>query len=722
MKKLASIILIIVLVISLSACGGTQTTGQIASSLQSKTNELLNVVNELDNVNSNDIVISDISPMNSTNNYYRATNTGYNTNNNTNNYNSNANYNSLNKQYVVTGVNNRTNLGFVKNIDTYRGAKNYQPSYTQNYNMNYGIYNDQTLSARERQNYLRDVDPNERYTSMYNTRNIANRVNNYKNATDSYIYGRNNNYTRVNNTNNTNNTTRNNVRNINNVRNTNYNQTANNVNTTNRNNNNVNTNYNTTRRTTTPSGAYNYTPLNEPRNSRNYRYSPRYTNGGNDYLSRDNIDTYMGKVEDIYNLTSDLVYANTDLSTCNSILRQEVQKCNALCQNVKDTNVELTDDEKEALNAHLDEIKATIGNLRQTNGDIRKSVEAIKPLRTNFNNNMATINAKYVKILNALSSRINNCQIAIDSVTSCNNILLNKQGGGTTTTPTRYSYNTASKYNDQNINNNAANRTAINNTTNRNNTTYTPTRRTRVTSPARPAPVNQNNTVNRTTTNTTNVTPNNVTTTRNNLNNVNTNRNNVNNNLNTTTRNNMVDTTNNVTTDRRSNVINNLNTRTNTGMNTTNTNYTNNNRANATNTNYNNNNTVNPAPMNVNNERVNNTPRNTVNTNQTGTRMDMFRQEETNITRQINSTESEIGRIERQIENTNGSDIENKEVVLNELNMQMQNLESEMQDLQQQLSETQTKINDPQNTPINQSRINLNNTNNNEMANGTNGY
>ena len=135
MKKIFMMLFMVTLCLVLVACNSQDTTGQIASSLQNDTQKLLTTINELDTLNSQDILIQEISPIASMNSY----------NNDTT---------SLTKNYSL--------------IDN---------SYSNN-NGN-GLYNNGTITARRantQNGNMQDINNNNSST-IYNTNRI-NRFNN----------------------------------------------------------------------------------------------------------------------------------------------------------------------------------------------------------------------------------------------------------------------------------------------------------------------------------------------------------------------------------------------------------------------------------------------------------------------------------------------------------------------------------------------------------------
>ena len=233
----------------------------------------MSTINDLDSLNSEEILINEISPMSSTNNF------------NTGTLNNNYATQTRSKTYPLTSAN--TNNGAYT-------ATNYNTRNTNNTNTTNGIYNANTMSAKAARSraYLTDVNPNYNTTGIYSgspVNRIATGTNttNYNNYSPTYTSSTNDRYTNAS----TRYTT-----NLNNYR-TNYN----NANYNNANYNNASTRYNpnyTATRTSTdsanitPSGAYRYIPMDDSKSQSNANYG-----GATDYLSRDNLNTYVSKIE-----------------------------------------------------------------------------------------------------------------------------------------------------------------------------------------------------------------------------------------------------------------------------------------------------------------------------------------------------------------------------------------------------------------------------------------
>ena len=171
--------------------------------------------------------------------------------------------------------------------------------------------------------------------------------------------------------------------------------------------------------TTTNSVYNNYSTLN---NSNFGSYVPKYSN--NEGLDRTTLNAYVASLEDLYLITSDINSANYIL---NNLMINNIELAVAIRNNAfyLNYNVDaLPADNLQVISEYVNTIKTILSGLNATYGYITTEVEGIAPLRESFYNNTEALNARYLKLINIIDSRIAQLQNLMVSLQRLNYQLL----------------------------------------------------------------------------------------------------------------------------------------------------------------------------------------------------------------------------------------------------------------------------------------------------------
>lgn len=189
-----------------------------------------------------------------------------------------------------------------------------------------------------------------------------------------------------------------------------------------------NTTQKTAQRTTQNSNCYGdncNTTANNNTTANRTSYKPRYVNQVSESFNRNSLDSYIGKIEVLYNRCADCISCEAECKNEKNILNQKIEECKVLCQKLKDGTIKLTDNEITSCNDCISNISSCADRLKTTKGNIGSKSHAISKIKNNYNTNISGIEDAYQKLLDALETRLEcykNCNSSIDSV--CN--IINK--------------------------------------------------------------------------------------------------------------------------------------------------------------------------------------------------------------------------------------------------------------------------------------------------------
>lgn len=145
--------------------------------------------------------------------------------------------------------------------------------------------------------------------------------------------------------------------------------------------------------------------------ARKTSYKPRFVNEENSSsFNRTVLDSYLSKVETLYNMCNDCVIANSELNNQKSELYELITDCQNCCNNLGDCK--MTNEQISECNSLVKELKTCCNNLNNTKGQITKTTNSFKNLKNNFGANIDSLCEKYSSILDCVEQRILECKNA----------------------------------------------------------------------------------------------------------------------------------------------------------------------------------------------------------------------------------------------------------------------------------------------------------------------
>ena len=137
------------------------------------------------------------------------------------------------------------------------------------------------------------------------------------------------------------------------------------------------------------------------------RYKPRYVNEYNETNINDQLSSYLYKIQKLYAMTEDAIEANTILNACKYNLINCINEVKELNNNIIDGKCTPTLQQLQALKNYTQDIKNTIKNLKECNGDL---TDEINNMANNTPTSIATsvevLNSNYMQLINHIDTRI----------------------------------------------------------------------------------------------------------------------------------------------------------------------------------------------------------------------------------------------------------------------------------------------------------------------------
>ena len=136
-------------------------------------------------------------------------------------------------------------------------------------------------------------------------------------------------------------------------------------------------------------------------------YNPRrltnvnYTNSG--------YNSYLGKVEDLYVMVNDAVYANESICNCKNNILAYCEFLAEVAKQLKDNKIEVSKEQTESCNNLLKELSKATNKLTDTRNEISSRCKGLSQKKS-LSNGIDTINSKYVTLVNCLDNRLTNYQ------------------------------------------------------------------------------------------------------------------------------------------------------------------------------------------------------------------------------------------------------------------------------------------------------------------------
>lgn len=156
------------------------------------------------------------------------------------------------------------------------------------------------------------------------------------------------------------------------------------------------------------------------------KYSPRY----NKYQSENEnyLDSYIGKVRNLYAITNDAMEANTTFNNCKTNVLSYCEEIKQLNYAIEDGYFAPSNQQIAALNNYIDDIKITIKRIKKCNGDLTDEVNTINKGDSNgITTGIDVINSNYISVLNHLDTRITYLKNALVTLEQIKDILIETQ-------------------------------------------------------------------------------------------------------------------------------------------------------------------------------------------------------------------------------------------------------------------------------------------------------
>ena len=135
------------------------------------------------------------------------------------------------------------------------------------------------------------------------------------------------------------------------------------------------------------------------------RYNPRYISSYDVELANNHIARYMDKVQKLYAISTDVLEANNTLSDYKITVLSNINDAKELNNCIINGTCTPSEQQIAALNNYISDLKTTIKNLKNCNGQLNNEINKISKSNT-LTNSIDIINSNYVKILNHIDTRI----------------------------------------------------------------------------------------------------------------------------------------------------------------------------------------------------------------------------------------------------------------------------------------------------------------------------
>lgn len=157
------------------------------------------------------------------------------------------------------------------------------------------------------------------------------------------------------------------------------------------------------------------------------RYRPRFVSQINYDTANNNLNRYVNKLQKLYTMTADVVEANNTLANYKVIILDNIDEAKELNNCVLDGSCTPTNNQVQALNNYISDIKSTISNLRNLNGNLTNEINKISTNNTGISQSIDITNSNYLKILNQIDTRISFHENAIATLEQIKYLLQDAQ-------------------------------------------------------------------------------------------------------------------------------------------------------------------------------------------------------------------------------------------------------------------------------------------------------
>lgn len=147
------------------------------------------------------------------------------------------------------------------------------------------------------------------------------------------------------------------------------------------------------------------------------KYNPRFVNQYNENDINQQLSNYLYKVQRLYAMTEDALEANNILNTTKRELLDLIVEIRELNENIINGNCTATIQQLQALTNYTYDLKNTIKNLKNCNGDLENEVSNINTnIPATISSSVDVMNSNYVKLINLIDTRITYHESAISTL------------------------------------------------------------------------------------------------------------------------------------------------------------------------------------------------------------------------------------------------------------------------------------------------------------------
>ncbi len=151
----------------------------------------------------------------------------------------------------------------------------------------------------------------------------------------------------------------------------------------------------------------NASPKTSLSSSRYGTYTPRHISTVN--YANSGLNTYLGKVEDLYVMVNDAVSVNDSICVCRNNIFAYCQFLSDIAKQLKNEEIELSSEQTETCNNLLKELSKLTNKLTDTRNEVSNGCKTLSQKKS-LSNGIDTISSKYVTLVNCLDNRLTNYQ------------------------------------------------------------------------------------------------------------------------------------------------------------------------------------------------------------------------------------------------------------------------------------------------------------------------
>lgn len=152
-------------------------------------------------------------------------------------------------------------------------------------------------------------------------------------------------------------------------------------------------------------------------------YTPRHIQNINSRQVTKGLENYLNKVQKLYTMTADVVEANNDLLAKRNLILDTIDETKTLNRYIEKGTYVPTENQVDALKNYIIDIKATVKNIRNCNGELTNEINKISNENNGLSQSIDVITSNYLKILNHIDTRISYHDNAIATLEQIKNIL-----------------------------------------------------------------------------------------------------------------------------------------------------------------------------------------------------------------------------------------------------------------------------------------------------------